>query len=279
MTSPALRRYRSSLTLRVFFSLRAAPSADLWTRLKQLLRRAWARQSRTSLQAGTGADIYKRCVCHHAARPRAGGCALRHQFVLPSLCRRNRSLLLSRAAHSLRDRQLRPGTPCARRAMYITSAITGREQAFSFAALHFGDQNITAAVKPYVDSDAPAFEAFARKAAGLRAAGRCSGGDPPLDRYYGRAAYSLTSLFGDERGRSSSDSKRHAQRSRDLAGQHLPESRQPCCTIIVRGGPAQAARSHAAAGFAINAGLRRALEDDTSISAQPRSYARAGQNR
>ena len=31
----------------------------------------------------------------------------------------------------------------------IVSAITGKQQSFSFAVLHFGDQNITAAVKAY----------------------------------------------------------------------------------------------------------------------------------
>ena len=32
---------------------------------------------------------------------------------------------------------------------HIASAITGKSQTFQFAVLHFGDQNITAAVKPY----------------------------------------------------------------------------------------------------------------------------------
>ena len=32
---------------------------------------------------------------------------------------------------------------------HVISAITGKAQTFSFAVLHFGDQNITAAVKPY----------------------------------------------------------------------------------------------------------------------------------
>ena len=48
---------------------------------------------------------------------------------------------------------------------HVASAITGEQQSFSFAVLHFGDQNITAAVKPYAESDAPEFDAFAAKAA------------------------------------------------------------------------------------------------------------------
>ena len=43
--------------------------------------------------------------------------------------------------------------------VHVASAITGHAQSFSFAVLHFGDQNITAAVKAYNDSDAAAFEA------------------------------------------------------------------------------------------------------------------------
>ncbi len=48
---------------------------------------------------------------------------------------------------------------------HIASAITGEQQSFSFAVLHFGDQNITAAVKPYAESDAQTFEDFAADAA------------------------------------------------------------------------------------------------------------------
>ena len=50
--------------------------------------------------------------------------------------------------------------------VHIASAITGEQKTFSFAVLHFGDQNITAAVKTYSDEDAKDFEAFAQKAAG-----------------------------------------------------------------------------------------------------------------
>ena len=44
---------------------------------------------------------------------------------------------------------------------HVESAITDEQQSFSFAVLHFGDQNITAAVKQYEESDAQEFEAFA----------------------------------------------------------------------------------------------------------------------
>ena len=38
--------------------------------------------------------------------------------------------------------------------VHVASAITGHAQSFSFAVLHFGDQNITAAVKAYSGTDA-----------------------------------------------------------------------------------------------------------------------------
>ena len=84
---------------------------------------------------------------------------------------------------------------------HIASAITGQQQSFSYAVLHFGDQNITAAVKPYAESDAEEFEEFAEQAAE-----QVQRADFPevirlLDRYYGHVDYSLTSLFTDEQRR------------------------------------------------------------------------------
>ena len=83
----------------------------------------------------------------------------------------------------------------------VVSAITGNQGSFSFAVLHFGDQNITAAVKAYAPEDAAAFEAFAAEAAGY-----VQRADFPevirlLDRFYGHMDYSLTSLFTDEQRR------------------------------------------------------------------------------
>jgi alpha-amylase/alpha-mannosidase (GH57 family) len=74
----------------------------------------------------------------------------------------------------------------------IASAITGQEQSFSFAVLHFGDQNITAAVKPYMEADAAEFEAFAKQAAEHVQRAYFPEVIRLLDRYYGRVDYSLT---------------------------------------------------------------------------------------
>ncbi len=155
---------------------------------------------------------------------------------------------------------------------HVASAITGHAQSFSFAVLHFGDQNITAAVKAYDDSDAAAFEAFAAEAAG-----QVQRADFPevirlLDRFYGHADYSLTSLFTDEQRRIvqlilnstlwdienslTTIYQDHASLLHYLSQAGLPKP--PALTL--------------AAGFAINAGLRRVLEGDPIDQAQLRSY-------
>jgi alpha-amylase/alpha-mannosidase (GH57 family) len=154
----------------------------------------------------------------------------------------------------------------------IVSAITGHDRSFSFAVLHFGDQNITAAVKAYELADAAAFEAFAHEAAGY-----VQSADFPevirlLDRFYGHMDYSLTSLFTDEQRRivqlilnatlsDIEDSlttiyEDHANLLHFLAQAGLPKP--PALTL--------------AAGFAVNAGLRRALEADPVDQPQVRSY-------
>ena len=154
----------------------------------------------------------------------------------------------------------------------LVGAITGKDESFSFAVLHFGDQNITAAVKSYEPADASAFEAFAAEAAGY-----VQSADFPevirlLDRFYGHTDYSLTSLFSDEQRRivqlilnatlsDIEDSlttiyEDHANLLHFLAQAGLPKP--PALTL--------------AAGFAVNAGLRRALEADPIDQSQVRSY-------
>ncbi len=154
----------------------------------------------------------------------------------------------------------------------IVGAITGKQRGFSFAVLHFGDQNITAAVKAYEPDDAATFEAFA-----AQAAEHVQRADFPevirlLDRFYGHMDYSLTSLFTDEQRRilqlilnsTLSDIENslttiyedHASLLHYLSQAGLPKP--PALTL--------------AAGFAINAGLRRALEADPIDQSLLRSY-------
>ncbi len=155
---------------------------------------------------------------------------------------------------------------------HISSSITGQQQSFSFAVLHFGDQNITAAVKPYTEADVAAFEAFSQQAQEHVQRARFPEVIRLLDREYGRVDYSLTSLFTDEQRRIvqlilnstlwdienslTTIYDDHASLLHYLSQAGLPKP--PALTL--------------AAGFAINAGLRRALETDPVDVAQMRSF-------
>jgi alpha-amylase/alpha-mannosidase (GH57 family) len=155
---------------------------------------------------------------------------------------------------------------------HIASAITGQQQSFSFAVLHFGDQNITAAVKAYTEADAADFEAFAVKAAEQVQRAVFPEVIRLIDAEYGRVDYSLTSLFSDEQRRIvelilnstlwdienslTTIYDDHASLLHYLSQAGLP--RPPALTL--------------AAGFAINAGLRRALQTDPIDIAQMRSF-------
>ena len=155
---------------------------------------------------------------------------------------------------------------------HVASSITGQKQSFSFAVLHFGDQNISAAVKPYTEADAAEFEAFAAQAEEHVQRARFPEVIRLLDREYGRTDYSLTSLFSDEQRRIvqlilnstlwdienslTTIYEDHASLLHYLAQAGLPKP--PALTL--------------AAGFAINAGLRRALETDPVDIAQMRSF-------
>ena len=155
---------------------------------------------------------------------------------------------------------------------HIASAITGEHQTFSFSVLHFGDQNITAAVEVYDEADAVAFEEFVKKAAELVQRAYFPEVIRLLDRRYGKVDYSLTSLFTDEQRRIvqlilnstlwdientlTTIYEDHASLLHYLSQAGLPKP--PALTL--------------AAGFAVNAGLRRALESDPVDQAQVRSF-------
>ena len=154
----------------------------------------------------------------------------------------------------------------------IVGAVTGKQRSFSFAVLHFGDQNITAAVKAYETDDASSFEGFTKQASDLVLRADFPGVIRLLDSYYGRADYSLTSLFTDEQRRIvqvilnstlwdienslTTIYQDHASLLHYLSQAGLP--RPPALTL--------------AAGFAINAGLRRALECDPVDQNQLRAF-------
>jgi alpha-amylase/alpha-mannosidase (GH57 family) len=154
----------------------------------------------------------------------------------------------------------------------IASAITGQQQSFSFAVLHFGDQNITAAVKPYTGADAAAFEAFAEQAEQQVQRALFPEVIRLLDREYGRVDYSLTSLFKDEQRRIVDLILNSTLWDIENSLTTIYEDHASLLHYLSQAGLPKPPALLLAAGFAINAGLRRALETDPIDIAQMRSF-------
>jgi alpha-amylase/alpha-mannosidase (GH57 family) len=222
-------------------------------------------------EAGTGADIYKKCVntMQLSLEQVAAHYAISSVFSsyadeIDLYCYRVRRISYE-IFNSGRGR-------LAIGRVHITSAITGREQAFSFAVLHFGDQNISAAVKPYIDADAPAFTAFAAEAAR-----HVQSADFPevirlLDRFYGHAGYSLISLFRDEQRRIVNLILSTTLTDVENSLTSIYQNHASLLHFLFQAGLPKPPALTLAAGFAINAGLRHVLDSDPVDLAQLRSY-------
>ena len=154
----------------------------------------------------------------------------------------------------------------------VTSAITGEEQSFSFAVLHFGDQNITAAVKEYAESDAAKFEEFAEAVSE-----HVQKADFPevirmIDRFYGHVDYSLTSLFTDEQRRIVQLILNSTLWDIETSLTSIYEDHASLLHYLSQAGLPKPPALSLAAGFAVNAGLRRALDSEPIDVAMLRSF-------
>jgi Domain of unknown function (DUF3536) len=144
----------------------------------------------------------------------------------------------------------------------VASTITGAARSFSFAVLHFGDQNITAAVKAYEERDAKAFEAFAAEAAEVVQSADFPSVIRLLDRMYGTAGYSLTSLFTDEQRRIVQLILNSTLWDIENSLTNIYEDHASLLHYLSKAGLPRPPALTLAAGFAVNAGLRRALETE-----------------
>jgi hypothetical protein len=154
----------------------------------------------------------------------------------------------------------------------IVSAITGQQQGFSFAVLHFGDQNITAAVKGYEESEAADFQSFSHQAAELVQRANFPEVIRLLDRYYGHVDYSLTSLFTDEQRRIVQLILNSTLWDIENSLTTIYENHASLLHYLSQAGLPKPPALILAAGFAVNAGMRRALEADPIDQAQLRSF-------
>jgi hypothetical protein len=156
--------------------------------------------------------------------------------------------------------------------VHIASAITGRQNNFSFAVLHFGDQNITAAVKAYDPAESTVFDQFV-----IQASEQVLRADFPqvirtLDAYYGHVDYSITSLFTDEQRRIVQIILNSTLWDIEKSMTTIYEEHASLLHYLSQAGLPKPPALTLAAGFAINAGLRRALEGDPIDQPALRSF-------
>jgi alpha-amylase/alpha-mannosidase (GH57 family) len=154
----------------------------------------------------------------------------------------------------------------------ICSRITEAEETVAFGVLHFADQNITAVVKSFDPADSADYDRFVEESKAALSTGdfpevvRC------FDRHFGSQTYSLRSLFRDEQKRileilltgtiEEVESSLSAIYDNQASLLHfLSQSKLPRPQALT-----------VAATFAINAGLRRALESEPVDALQARTW-------
>ncbi len=224
---------------------------------------------------GTGADVYRRDVLPRAIGLKAFGAhyAISSLFenypeTTPLFCydveRRSYD-----SFHSGRG-QIAVGIAD------VHTRITKETGSTAFAVLHLGDQNLSAAVKIHRPEDDAAFRAFTAvvQAAVDRA-------DLPevmrlIDRYFGGTAYSLSSLFRDEQRRILDRILNATVAEVETSLRKLYDDHASLLHYLGSSGLPLPPSLQLAAGFAINAGLRQALEAETLDGARVRTLLRLG---
>ena len=154
----------------------------------------------------------------------------------------------------------------------ISSKITEAAETVAFGVLHFGDQNITAVVKRWENGDSAQWGEFVEKA---KAAVNLA--DFPevvriFDRYFGGQTYSLRSLFLDEQKRILEILLTTTLEEVESSLSAIYENQASLLHFL---GQSKLPRPEAltvAATFAINAGVRRALESEPIDAVQARSW-------
>jgi alpha-amylase/alpha-mannosidase (GH57 family) len=153
----------------------------------------------------------------------------------------------------------------------ISSSVTGQSDIFSFAVLHFGDQNITAAVKAYDPEDAISYQQVVNDARAKVLHANFPDVIRLLDRYY-TLDYSLTSLFRDEQRRIVKIILNSTLRDIESSLKTIYNDHASLLHYLAHAGLPKPAALSLAAGFAVNVGMRNALESDPVDIAVVRSF-------
>ncbi len=158
----------------------------------------------------------------------------------------------------------------------IRSNLTEEQETLAFGVLHFGDQNITAAVSRYGESPSAeavaAYDEFVRDA--KEAIGRM---DFPaairaFDRYFPAPVYTIRSLFRDEQRRIVDQILKPTLSEIEANLASIYESQASLLHFLSQAGLPRSEALIVAATFAIDAGLRRALASEPIDALLARTY-------
>jgi alpha-amylase/alpha-mannosidase (GH57 family) len=156
----------------------------------------------------------------------------------------------------------------------VSSTITGESEAVTYAVLHFGDQNITAAVKRAMNGDGQededdqgAREREEHQALVVAVRAAVARADIPaivrlFDRHFGEAAYSITSLFNDEERRILKIILEPTLAEIETTFSAIYDRHASLLHFLSQAGMPRPAELVLAAVSSINSGIRHAIEDD-----------------
>jgi alpha-amylase/alpha-mannosidase (GH57 family) len=150
----------------------------------------------------------------------------------------------------------------------IRSLVTGELEPVSYAVLHFGDQNISAAVKRWTETSGAEATLEREKHDELLGAVHAAvdRADIPavvrlFDRHFGESIYSLTSLFNDEERRILKIILEPTLVEAENTFSAIYERHSSLLQFLSQAGLPKPPELTLAAGYSINSALRHALEE------------------
>jgi hypothetical protein len=148
----------------------------------------------------------------------------------------------------------------------VRSRVTEESENICFAVLHLGDQNLSAAIKPYVPEEPEQLDAFTTFSAEIGNAMRRANLPEVIrliDHFFGNTSYSLTSLFADEQHRILNTILNRTLSEMEDSLRKIYEDHASLLHFLTESGIAAPPALALASSFAINASLRRAIESDS----------------
>ena len=150
----------------------------------------------------------------------------------------------------------------------LRSRITEETEEVCFAVLHLGDQNLSAAVKRYVPEDEAAWTAFVEEGSATVQRANLPELIRLMDSFFGGTLYSLTSLFADEQHRILKSILDQTLSEVESSLTRIYEEHATLLHFLAESNVAAPPALALTAGFALNAGLRQALEAESYDTAE-----------